>query len=121
MIPTIEQCKQFKRLVDKGRAATGQEPIEFLEFDKCKPDCSDNCLSANNLFHDAGYSVGNTEFSSGNTNEGHDELPKALEAEGGLYFCDYIIPEAIKVVTDPFDKNEPGLRERLVEAGVVAP
>lgn len=120
-LPTIEQAQEFLRLVNVGRAAVGLDPIDTLDFDGAEPGHTVNCLSARNLFapvagEHAMFSVGMTAV-RGVPSEVVDALGMEEAWPGAEHFD---IPDAILAVTDPFDEETPGLRERLVEAGVVA-
>ena len=126
MLPSIEQAQEFLRLVNVGRQAMDLEPLEYLDFDGAKPGAPMRCLSATNLFASAGYMVG-AEAVRGAV--GYDqtvrvEVPRAIGCKKYQSADEnpmWNLPAGIRVVTDPFDEEEPGLRERLVEAGVVAP
>lgn len=117
-LPTVEECREFLRLVNVGRVASGRNALEVLNFDDASPESPIYCLSATNLFVVNGH--GRVGGVAANTTP---EVVEALgmkrstrETEPGFF-----IPAEILKVTDPFDARTPGLRERLVEAGVVAP
>jgi hypothetical protein len=48
-LPTVEQAREFLRLVNVGRVAGGLEPLELLDFDGAEPEAPCGCLSATNL------------------------------------------------------------------------
>lgn len=115
-LPTIEEAQAFLAVVNRGRVAFGLEPVKYLEFDTAKPMHPLRCLSATNLF----VPVGCTYVA-----EVGAEVPPALRERLASVLgtrvipCGIEIPSVIRNVTDPFDSQVAGLRERLVEAGVV--
>jgi hypothetical protein len=122
-LPTIEECREFKRVIDRGREDAGLDPIEFLEFDDAAPGDGSACLSAMNLFAEAGYRVGTVCVHPKPGRLATHDLPSVLKGVSTL-------PASIRAVTDRFDgcydAENPDealdvLRARLVEAGVVAP
>lgn len=118
-LPTIEQVQEFLALINKGRAAMDAKPLEFLDFDKADPDDINNCLSARNLLHEAGFTVGTSTITAEAVNA-NLAVPAAIGAAKASWTRhQYVLPAAILAVTDPFDDESSGLRERLVEAGVV--
>jgi hypothetical protein len=124
-LPTIEEAQEFLRLINIGRQAIGLEEIDKLEFDESIPGSMDNCLSARHLIYPAGGVVG-PDCASLRGDANASTFRRVLNAFGmkpresndHLYFP-IPLPDAILKVTDPFDSRVPGLRERLVEAGVV--
>jgi hypothetical protein len=130
-MPTIEECKEFKRLVDVGRAAAGLEPIEFLAFNAAIPCSNTNCLSATNLFSPARMSVGSLTVRAVKKElEAFRTPPFVSSSQQALVDAigatdkrtgEWYLPEAIRRVTDPFDSMLDDLRERLIEAEVVDP
>jgi hypothetical protein len=133
-LPTIEECQAFHAKINEGRALIGEEPLDTLEFDEALPGDSSGCLSAMNLFQDAGYLVrasAAVPWSEPNW--------AVLDILGGwsTRHKGYLLPQEIKTLTDRFDAlaevHEPdegtsayddaraALRARLVEAGAVAP
>lgn len=125
-LPTVEECREFLDTINVGRVAIGLAPLEKLDYDVCKPGSATNCLSAHHLFWSAGYWTW-AEVTSPRGIQHDARLADALSmqwirtprAKG------YEIPDAIKRVTDVFDRVEgtpdlnEALRERMVEAGVV--
>lgn len=124
-LPTVEECVEFKRLVDVGRAAAGLEPIDVLEFDDAMPMSPFGCLSARNLFCAVEWNCDDPDTwgdAGGTTFRAPAAIIAALDAQPTDYDpLRFVIPDAILAVTDPFDYEVEGLRARLVEAGVVAP
>lgn len=127
-LPTAEQCVTFHRVINEGRVAVGLEPLRYLEFDEAvlaDPHC---CLSATNLFAEAGYDVLAGSILARHTRARKEVMTIAPEE---------ILPVQILKVTDYFDsvadehsehltsfecsQRLTRLRERMVEAGVVAP
>lgn len=119
MLPTIEQCHEFMAAINAGRQAFGLEPIDKLDFDACEPLNGRRCVSAHHLINLV-TDEGSTGFSTFNMDDEDQArtLANALGTETD-YFDEVLIPRSIKHVTDPFDYREYGLRERLVEAGLV--
>ncbi len=115
-LPTIEQAREAHRLINLGREAIGMPTLRYLDFDGAEPMNCFNCLSARNLFREAGYAVASRRLLCHSIQ--HAPRPEALITMG---MTDERIPDAIFAVTDAFDEQVPGLRERLVEAGVVKP
>lgn len=119
-LPTIAECVEFLRRINAGRAAVDLEPLELLDFDGAQPGSTVNCLAACNLFYEAGYTMGGVfVLPTMRFEPRRREVMKAvgapeIEADGTAS-----LPAAILVVTHPFDFELPGLRERMVEAGVV--
>lgn len=129
-LPTIKEAQEFLRLVNVGRVAGEMEPLDYLDFDGAEPGDTHGCLSHVNLFGPAGFVV-YSNFVKANMGVADERVVKALNMGPGRK-----IPAGIKAVTDPFDSclrddhdeddvrfNEDALaalRERLVEAGVVA-
>lgn len=130
-LPTVEECREFKRLVNAGRVAGGLEPLEFLEFDEASPGEAASCLSATNLFCATSPDAKVWSELVENVEQPVLEAIGSEWGEGlgraGFYGKGWRIPSGILKVTDPFDAlayrpaMAPALRERLVEAGVVAP
>jgi hypothetical protein len=128
-LPTVEQAREFLRLVNVGRVAGGLEPLELLDFDGAEPEAPCGCLSATNLVCalDDFASVGTIYFLGLRDSGRREAFAAAMGAMGANVemtseSSDYwVIPAGILAVTDPFDARVDGLRERLVEAGVVAP
>jgi hypothetical protein len=120
-LPTVEEAREFLRLVNVGREAAGLTPLERLDFDGATPDEPCNCLSARNLF--CAMDPKAWVFSRGWDGSGFvvsARMPKMASAIGAERLTiGWSIPDAILRVTDPFDARIPGLRERLEEAGVV--
>jgi hypothetical protein len=124
-LPTIEECQAFLKTVNVVLAAFGLPALDKLDFDNAEPMEPTNCLSARNLIKPISPEgkAGSTEF------EVSPEIGKQLAEGIGTWIVDdsnddyhlVDIPDAILRVTDPFDQKIPGLRERLVEAGIVAP
>lgn len=124
-LPSVEEAREFLEVINRGREAAGLEPLKYLEFDEARPGLGNSCLSATNLFlhvedygNMSGGPVGTTYVVTS------DEVAQAIGATdryGEFEIPEFEIPEAILKVTDPFDNEAKGLRERLVEAGVVAP
>lgn len=129
-LPSVEEVLEFRDVINRGRVAMGLEPLEQFNYDACRPGSTTDCLSAAHLFQPAGYVVGSTTIYpeySGKPDNAHAEIIDAIGAEA---FTDksnqYVIPEAIRRVTDPFDASDEedtelwvALRRRMVEAGVV--
>src|SRR4051812_37046043 len=107
-LPSIEECHEFLATINRGRKAIGLEPIETLDFDECEPDDPKRCLSARHLFALGGAIAWAADI------EAYGQ-PQSLVEEFGGEGRRVEIPEAILKVTDPFDDEMPGLRERLVE------
>lgn len=125
-LPTIEQCREFLRTINRGRVAIGLDPLVVLDFDGAVPDSDRNCLSARNLFA---------------LSPKHDTwvMPVYVKRPDPRLLCvlddGSDLPESITAVTRHFDacagEFGPGvrtdaqalaaLRSRMVEAGVVAP
>jgi hypothetical protein len=130
-LPTVEQAQEFLALVNKGRTAAGLEPLEKLDFDGAEPMIPTGCLSALNLFRPIGVQgVWKRDLSVEARNAYRAEGPlkaigcelspgHSLPATGFGAVSYWSIPDAILAVTNPFDSEEPGLRERLEDAGVV--
>jgi hypothetical protein len=133
-LPSIEECVAFKAAIDTGRGHAGLPPIRYLDFDGAEPGNPRNCLSARNLFREAGYGVGGEDLLTlARADPGSlGILPERLPRPGG--YSRRAIPAVILAVTGPFDACEwqdgdprphldtlRALRARLVEAGVVAP
>jgi hypothetical protein len=95
-----------------------------LDFDNADGGSTSNCLSARNLIipiSEEGL-VDSWSFDLGDVDVESKRL--LAEAIGTPYEDDddYIdIPDSIRQVTELFDWEVEGLRERMVEAGVVAP
>lgn len=129
-LPTIEQAQEFLRVINVGREAIDLEPLEKLEFARCEPAAPFTCLSATNLFADADLFTGEFHAMSplyGEATLSHNALAvaraygKPIEQLGYPHNrLGFEIPEAIRVVTDPFDTEVDGLEDRLREAGVIA-
>jgi hypothetical protein len=116
-LPTVEQCRTFLDIVNKGRKACGLERLDKLDYDGANPGSTANCLSARNLFIPTGaHDVGATAICLRKTSRLIEALHLAQDHLSNGY---YRIPDEILVVTDAFDYEVVGLRERLVEAGVV--
>lgn len=117
-LPTVEEAREFLRVINAGRVAIGAEPLAKLDFDGAEPNEGHACLSATNLFSLIGEHAG-----SQTVENLPPQLAQAIGAEryAGATAGDseFVIPDEIRVVTDPFDMKVEGLRERLVEAGVV--
>lgn len=123
-LPTVEEAREFLRLVNKGRTAIGLEPLAKLDYDRAQPGVSTNCLSARNLFAPAGILVFHDVVDLPERENERTRAVSLLGAIGSALLLDTdgaTIPDAIRRVTDPFDDRAPGLRDRLVAAGVVAP
>lgn len=124
-LPTVEECREFLAVINRGRAVLGAEPLEHLDFDASDPADGTNCLSAHHLFALIDAYVGSSTVRT-NLDQALP-LAEALEAEVNEW-NELVIPHSIRVVTDPFDKIEynddddlrVALRDRLVEAGCVA-
>jgi hypothetical protein len=117
-LPTVEQCRTFLDLVNRGREACGLEPLEKLDFDDATPGDVNNCLSARNLFKPAKARYVGT--STVDLDSPFNPLIGALSlAPMTASQIVYRIPAEILAVTDAFDNVVMGLRKRLVEAGVV--
>lgn len=123
-LPTVEEAREFLRLVNVGREAAGLAPLERLDFDGATPGEPCNCLSARNLFcaADPMASVNDVSFSADSPRTAL-ALTAVARAIGASHAekrrSSWLIPDAILRVTIPFDAQAPGLRERLEEAGVV--
>lgn len=125
-LPTIAEAQAAHSLINQGRTAIGLDPVEFLEYDAATPYYGANCLSARNVFTAAGFHVGTEDvYPRPNTQHKKQEL-----IDAGLIDGEHTIAAAIRKLTDPFDNianaedseaASAALRERLVEAGVVAP
>lgn len=117
-LPTVEECREFLRLVNVGREACGLDALEVLDFDDATPSKPTNCLSARNLFvvphGNRGFHVFDRFVRTRREIVEALSMPRAGNGQHEL-------PAAIYKVTDPFDAKTPCLRERMVEAGVVAP
>ena len=121
--PTVDEVHEFMATINAGRKVAGLEPLTEVNFDDCVPSDGTACLSASMIVRAMGYFVGNAEFSP----EGERAkaiAPKVFEAMGCSKSMSYkgdgwIIPDAIRVVTDPFDDIVAGVREAFVEAGYV--
>jgi hypothetical protein len=120
-LPTIEECQEFLKVINRGRVAIDLEPLEYLDFDNAEPSSSCRCLSATNLFYHAGYRVYSNSISPLSPNS---DSRVCVVTDG------YFLPEKILSVTDCFDdcadmfflkENLALLRHRMVAAGVVAP
>lgn len=126
-LPSVEQAREALALINVGRKAIGLSPVAKFDLDDptLTPNQGDSCLSAKHLFAYLDLYVGpnyleaygdRTSFT-----ERQHELFEAIGAkiaeagDGGLTAT---IPDAIRAVTDPFDREVKGLRERLREAGV---
>ena len=128
-LPSVEECREFKRVINETRVALGREPVEYLKFHGCRPGMGDSCLSAANLvrpLYDEGF-VGMASF---------QRIPQptafhaALEAATGEKLevrpddDEVEIPVAIRRVTDPFDMifeddERDAFCARLKSAGVI--
>lgn len=124
-LPTVAQAQEALALINTGREAIGLDPVARFDFDGSTPGSTSNCLSARHLFDLAGITVTGVALQPGAR---HDPAQtQALFNAIGARTSVYIgavgratrIPMAIRVLTDPFDDEVDGLRERLVEAGVV--
>lgn len=116
-LPTEQECRDFLACVNLGREAMGVHPLGTIDFDAATPNDGTSCLSANSVFHAAGYMVGSDAlYPNENAN---DEVPRAMGAEPSLNDNDWLIPEEIVRVTAVFDAghDSEGLRARMVEAG----
>lgn len=119
MLPTLAQCQEFFALINIGRQAADLPIREYLDFDSAMPGNPNRCLSATNLFYVTGWIVGSNTIDPGRESS-NVNVPLALNFERDAeYKRAWIISEMIRRVTDPFDDECPGLRERLVEADVV--
>lgn len=127
-LPTVDECREFLALINKGREALGLERLEKIPvdvYDGCDPNNGDYCLSATTLFGKAGFFVAyeTLDVKYGNRRPHRrpqeNALIEALDLKWPSYSDGYIIPAAIKRVTDPFDERLNGLRERLIEAEVI--
>lgn len=123
-LPTVEECRTFLEVVNRGRVAGGLEPLEYLDFDDARPNQPNNCLSARNLFYPLGIMV--FTFDVHLMNEERVETFNRVTEAIGVPEYDVAtksdmahLPPEIKVVTDAFDNYSEGLHDRLVEAGVV--
>ncbi len=127
-LPSVEECQEFLRVINRGREAVGLARIDVLHFDECEPTNPRNCLSAAHLFKPAGYTTFVSVIRPELTADG--ELVTALNLPAATEKHDpsvsgFAIPHEIKVVTDVFDAGEDDenllarLRDRMVEAGVV--
>lgn len=120
-LPSVEECRTFLDTINRGREAIDLPVLTKLDFDNAEPSNGGNCLSARNLFAHAGLCVGWEHAWS----EDDVVLPAhvAIAQALGTKVRDAAVPlpYALKAVTDPFDRDEAGLRERMVEAGVVDP
>jgi hypothetical protein len=112
-LPTLDECRQFLETINAGRVAAGLEPVEKLEYDECHPGSADSCLSAYHLFsaQPKSHAIGSSTVLCSPVTE--------PELAAGVRQRDGAIPDAILKVTLAFDRETPGLRDRLVEAGVV--
>jgi hypothetical protein len=120
-LPTVEEAQRFLELVNVGRKAVGAEPLEKLNFDRAQPNIPTSCLSATNLFCIPEVQVEESDVYSlacvwSDETRTDPRIAEALHMDGGEE--GYMIPDEIKAVTDPFDRRAPGLKARLVEAGV---
>jgi hypothetical protein len=122
-LPTVEECREFLAAVNRGREALGLLALEHVDFDDAMPGDKAACLSARSVFRAAGCYVGSCEVTPMWRESAFEE---ALTAVGCVKlknekYESWWIPRSVKVVTNPFDHQTPGLRERMVEAGVVKP
>lgn len=122
-LPSVEECRTFLDTINRGREAIGLDPLTKLDFDAAQPSDGDNCLSARNLFAHADLDVGFTALWPRDDviSPMHEGLARTIGAKVNRADGCIPIPSTIKVVTDSFDSCDEGLRERLVEAGVVDP
>ena len=133
-LPTVSEVHAFVNTINDGRHALGLLPIgtlsmieEFpddyaeLRFDDCSPGAPDACLSATHLAHPAGYRVSSESFypAIDYGSEQRSDAMSRVGEQGSRESDQFIIPEAIRKVTDPFDYGLEGLREVFVEAGYV--
>jgi hypothetical protein len=132
-LPTVEECREFKRVIDEARAKLGRTHLPYLRWHRAYPGRPDGCLSYVNLIEDIGGYVGVSNFY---------QLPfphllrAALEETVGYRLgpediyrdeSDMVrIPDEILAVTDPFDALDgqsdevrEEFRKRMVAAGVV--
>lgn len=131
VLPSVEECRVFLRVVNQGRVAAGLEPLEVLDFDGAQPLSTDNCLSARNVFHELGYDVSVAGLTPRMADQSNVTVNvDALMAMGcpRIEMDGYVaLPESVLCITRVFDavwvssvwRGE--LRDRMVEAGVVAP
>ncbi len=119
-LPTIKQAREARRLINRGRKAMGLPALRYLDFDNAESGSPYNCLSARNVFAEAGYEVRPTFVRplSLMHRTSKQARPSVLSAMG---MPEGNISDAILAVTEAFDAEVEGLRERLVEAGVVKP
>lgn len=121
-LPSVEECRTFLDTINRGREAIGLDALTKLDFDDAKPSEGTNCLSARNLFAHADLDVGFTALWPRDAiSPTHEGLARAIGVEVNHADDCIPIPDTIKVVTDSFDFCDEGLRERLVDAGVVDP
>lgn len=122
-LPSVEECRTFLDTINRGRAVVSLPELAKLEFDACEPSDGENCLSAHHLFAHAGLNVGHHHAWPNDDviSEEHEDLAHAIGAAINEGQQTLTIPRAIKAVTDPFDSCHEGLRERMIEAGVVDP
>ena len=128
-LPSVKQCQEFLRIINRGRKAVGLERIDVLHFDECEPASPFNCLSAAHLFEPAGFRTSERVVSP--RGDANRVLVTALDmpatTDSSVDPAGFAIPREIKVVTDVFDAADDdndllaALRDRMVEAGVVAP
>ncbi len=119
-LPTIKQAREARRLINRGRKAMGLPALRYLDFDNAQPGNAYNCLSARNVFVEAGYEVMPTFVRTCTFRPAMPARSSVLSAMG-MPVPEGDIPDAIIAVTKAFDAEVEGLRERLVEAGVVKP
>lgn len=131
-LPSVEECQEFLRVINRGREAIGLRAVDVLAFDACEPGNPLGCLSATHLFKPAGYTtfdqVIRPELGAESALVTTLDLP-ARTAPAGTHgdVSGFAIPPQIKVVTDVFDDGDDdedllaALRDRMVEAGVVDP
>lgn len=129
-LPTVKECREFLAVINRGRVMIDLPELEFLEFDTAEPGSPDACLSAMNLFSHAYVRVMDYYVTADDVRADDRIRPLLASHANG-----WGIPPVIQCVTDAFDScrtyNWPeakmlperlhALRERMVEAGVVAP
>lgn len=134
-LPTIDECQEFLRTINRGREAIGMDALETLDFDGCEPGNPRACLSATNLFVHVSFSVGciHVHAEDPGYERAQDKLIAALAMPpAGCGDRLFKIPREIVRVTEIFDESSnydgyygerqelyDALRARMVEAGVV--
>ena len=126
VLPTIEEAREFLRVVNVARKHLGWAKLQHIDFDTAEPGRPCGCLSYHALIAPIDGKVLSDCFWLSDSDDA-TRIATALGVELRPGRHDVKIPMSIRNVTDRFDQlasdrcsfSAAELRQRLVDAGVV--